>query len=696
MVFKMSSHITTAHKNKLAEATSPYLLQHAHNPVDWWPWCNEALNRASEENKLILLSIGYSACHWCHVMAHESFEDEATAKIMNQHYINIKVDREERPDLDKIYQTAHQLLNQRPGGWPLTMILTPDDHIPFFAGTYFPVTAKHGMPPFKEILLRVEEFYRDNPQQIIEQNNSLQHALNSLAQTTTSEATLSSAPLDQARRQMEQQFDAEHAGFGKAPKFPHPSNLQRLLRHWYGTKIIGNEDQRARDMCRLTLHAMASGGIYDQLAGGFYRYSVDDYWMIPHFEKMLYDNGPLLSLYTQAWQAFHEPVFARIANETAQWVIDEMQSPDGGYYSTLDADSEGEEGKFYVWTPEQVTGVLNEDEYKVVAPLFGLDRKANFEGHWHLHRYTTIDDIAKQQRQEVSAIQALIETARKKLLAEREKRIRPGRDEKILTSWNGLMIKGMAQAGRFLKQPAFIDSATRAVEFIQQTMFKDGRLLATHKDGKSHLMAYLDDYAFLLDALLELLQARWNEDYLVFAIQLADALLDQFEDKQQGGFYFTANDHENLIQRPKPMADEAIPAGNAIAALALNRLGNLISEVKYGDAAERTIKNAWQAMSQAPYAYAALLDAVEEQLYPTELIIIRSNEQDESAWLDTLNNDYAPRRMLFYIDNESEINHPDLKAKAPATAVTTAYVCNKQVCQPAITSLDEVIRQLND
>ncbi|MGD8927303.1 MAG: thioredoxin domain-containing protein, partial [Thioalkalispiraceae bacterium] len=385
-----------------------------------------------------------------------------------------------------------------------------------------------------------------------------------------------------------------------------------------------------------------------------------------------------------------------IANETAQWVIDEMQSPDGGYYSTLDADSEGEEGKFYVWTPEQVTGVLNEDEYKVVAPLFGLDRKANFEGHWHLHRYTTIDDIAKQQRQEVSAIQALIETARKKLLAEREKRIRPGRDEKILTSWNGLMIKGMAQAGRFLKQPAFIDSATRAVEFIQQTMFKDGRLLATHKDGKSHLMAYLDDYAFLLDALLELLQARWNEDYLVFAIQLADALLDQFEDKQQGGFYFTANDHENLIQRPKPMADEAIPAGNAIAALALNRLGNLISEVKYGDAAERTIKNAWQAMSQAPYAYAALLDAVEEQLYPTELIIIRSNEQDESAWLDTLNNDYAPRRMLFYIDNESEINHPDLKAKAPATAVTTAYVCNKQVCQPAITSLDEVIRQLND
>jgi uncharacterized protein YyaL (SSP411 family) len=414
--------------------------------------------------------------------------------------------------------------------------------------------------------------------------------------------------------------------------------------------------------------------------------------MIPHFEKMLYDNGPLLSLYTQASLAFDEPVFARIANETAQWVINEMQSPQGGYYSTLDADSEGEEGKFYVWTPEQVKNLLSKEEYTVFAPLFGLDRKANFEGRWHLHRYTTIEDVAQQRGIDVPTASDLIDSARNKLTVERDKRIRPGRDEKILTSWNGLMIKAMAQSGRLLKQPVFIESAEHAVNFIRQSMFKDGRLLATHKDGKSHLMAYLDDYAFLLDALLELLQAKWNEEHLNFAIELADALLEHFEDQDQGGFYFTANDHEALIQRPKPVSDEAIPAGNAVAAFALNRLGSLISEHKYIEAAERTIKTAWQALSQAPYAHAALLDALEEQLYPPELIIIRGNKKDESNWLDTLNKNYAPRRMLLFIDNKQEINNTALKEKAAASPVTTAYVCTSQACQPPITSLD-VLKQ---
>lgn len=690
----MAATNMTHHKNKLADTTSPYLLQHANNPVDWWPWCEEALALAKKENKLILLSIGYSACHWCHVMAHESFEDETTAKVMNQCYINIKVDREERPDLDKIYQTAHQILNQRPGGWPLTMILTAHDHVPFFAGTYFPVTAKHGMPPLKDVLIRVDDFYKENPQQILEQNTSLLQALDNIEQTTPTAIKLSSAPLDQARRQLEQQFDNKHAGFGKAPKFPHPSNLQRLLRHWHGTKLIGNEDERAREMCRLTLQAMASGGLYDQLIGGFYRYSVDDIWMIPHFEKMLYDNGPLLSLYVQASIAFNEPVFARIAKETAQWVIDEMQSPEGGYYSTLDADSEGEEGKFYVWAPEQVQAILSEQEYSVFAPLFGLDRKANFEGNWQLHRYTTIEDIAKQQSIDVETTQALINSAREKLLAERAKRIRPGRDEKILTSWNGLMIKGMAQAGRFLDNTEFIKSAEQAVDFIMSDMFKDKRLLATYKDGKSHLNAYLDDYAFLLDALLELLQARWNERYLEFAIELADALLEHFEDKKQGGFYFTANDHENLIQRPKPMSDEAIPSGNAIAAFALNRLGHLISEQKYIQASERTIQNAWQALNQAPYAYSSLLDALEEQLYPPELIIIRGNAEDKSEWLNELNQSYHARRMIFYIKIDADINNKSLSKKAAATSVTTAYICSNQVCHAPIISLDTFREQL--
>lgn len=691
----MALNNMTQHTNKLANSTSPYLLQHAHNPVDWWPWCDEALSKAKKENRLILLSIGYSACHWCHVMAHESFEDKETAELMNRRYLNIKVDREERPDLDKIYQTAHQILNQRPGGWPLTMFLSPDDHVPFFAGTYFPDTQKHGMPSFKEVLTRIDDFYRDNPQQILEQNTSLQEALNGLGQTTLAETSLSSAPLDQARRQLEQQFDKEHAGFGGAPKFPHPTNLQRLLRHWQGTKLIGNEDERAREMYRLSLHAMASGGLYDQLIGGFYRYSVDDVWMIPHFEKMLYDNGPLLSLYTQAFVAFKEPVFKRIAKETAQWVITEMQSPQGGYYSTLDADSEGEEGKFYVWTPEQVKEILTEQEYSVFAPLFGLDREDNFEGRWHLHRYAALEDIAQQRGVDVDTTQELINSARGKLLTERNKRIRPGRDEKILTSWNGLMIKGMAQAGRFLDRPEFIQSAEQAVEFIISSMFKNGRLFATHKDGKSHLKAYLDDYAFLLDALLELLQASWNERYLEFAIELADALLEHFEDTQQGGFYFTANDHENLIQRPKPMSDEATPAGNAIAAFALNRLGHLISEQKYIHASERTIQNAWPLLSQAPYAHAALLDALEEQLYPPELIIIRGTQQDKNEWLKPLNTDYHARSMILFIDVEDKIENTQIRERAPSKEATTAYLCTNHSCQPPIESIIELLKARN-
>jgi uncharacterized protein YyaL (SSP411 family) len=683
------------HTNRLVHSTSPYLLQHAHNPVDWWPWCDEALALARKENKLILLSIGYSACHWCHVMAHESFEDEATAKVMNQRYINIKVDREERPDLDKIYQTAHQILNQRPGGWPLTMFLTPDDHVPFFAGTYFPVTQKHGMPPFREILARVDDFYRENLQQIQQQNASLQQALESLEATSSTSLTLSSAPLDQARQQLEQQFDNKHAGFGSAPKFPHPSNLQRLLRHWSATVSNDNEDQRSREMCRSTLHAMASGGLYDQLAGGFCRYSVDDMWMIPHFEKMLYDNGPLLSLYTQASVAFNEAAFARIAKETANWVVNEMQAPEGGYYSTLDADSEGEEGKFYVWTPEQVKHILCDAEYAVFAPLFGLDREANFEGHWHLHRYSSIEDVAKKLKLDSTLANELVDSARGKLLHEREQRVRPGRDEKILTSWNGLMIRGMVQAGRYLGKPEFIKSAENAVQFIHDNMFSNGRLLATSKDGRSHLMAYLDDYAFLLDGLLELLQASWNEFYLDFAVLLADALLDHFEDKQQGGFYFTANDHENLIQRPKPMGDDAIPAGNAIAAFALNRLGTLVSDTRYIESAERTVKAAWPGLSQAPYAHAALLDALEEQLYPPELVIIRGNAVDKTDWLSALDKHYAPRRMIFFIENDIEIKNNALKEKAPATKQTTAYVCARQVCKPPINTIESLIHSID-
>ncbi|VAW94230.1 Uncharacterized protein YyaL [hydrothermal vent metagenome] len=686
-----------AHKtvNRLNDSTSPYLLQHADNPVDWWPWCQQALDAAKQENKLVLLSIGYSACHWCHVMAHESFEDQATADIMNTYFINIKVDREQRPDLDKIYQTAHQMLNQRPGGWPLTMILTPEDQIPFFAGTYFPVDEKHGMPPFKDVLLRINEFYHDNPAQIDEQNASLISALDSLINTTSHTDELNSAPLDQARRQLEQQFDNEHAGFGKAPKFPHPTNLVRLLRHWNATQLTGNEDNRAKDMLFISLQAMAAGGLYDQLRGGFFRYSVDDLWMIPHFEKMLYDNGPLLGLYAQAAKIFNDLSFERICTETANWIIEEMQSTEGGYFSTLDADSEGKEGKFYVWTPEQVKSILNEQEFPLFAAVYGLDRKANFEGHWHLHMFNSIEALA--QKKDISVNDALtnINRAKQKLLTVRNTRIHPGRDEKILVAWNALMIKGMAQAGRLLQKPDFIFSAQRACDFIFKIMFSKGRLYANYKDGSADIMAYLDDYAFMLDALLELLSAQWQSKYLSFAIELAESLLEHFEDKEAGGFYFTAHDHEKLIQRPKPISDEAIPSGNAVATYALARLGHLLSEPRYIAASEHTIANAWNSLGQAPYAHAAMLDALEEHLYPPSIIIIRGNEEQKQMWEDSINATFNARTMYFYIDRNEEGLNTAIAKKAPAADKDIAYLCSGKQCLPPCETIDELAEQLS-
>ncbi len=680
------------HTNRLANETSPYLLQHAHNPVDWWPWCEEALQKARDEHKLILLSIGYSACHWCHVMAHESFEDDDTARVMNELFINIKVDREERPDLDKIYQTAHHLLNQRPGGWPLTMTLTPQDHVPFFAGTYFPVTAKHGMPPFKEILQRVESFYREHPDQIEQQNSSMMNALNSLVQQT-GQSELSSTLLDQARQQLAQQYDEQYAGFGKAPKFPHPSNLERLLRHWIISRDNNNEDQQAKHMLSMTLHAMASGGLYDQLGGGFYRYSVDDRWMIPHFEKMLYDNGPLLSLYAQCSRYFDNNVYERVTRETAEWVMREMQSPEGGYYSTLDADSEGEEGKFYVWQPQHVRELLDEQEYHLMAEVFGLNRDANFEGHWHLHVYRDVAEVAEQFGLSVDDSVAILNNARQKLFTQRQTRVAPGRDEKILTAWNGLMIRGMAQAGRLLNEPAFIDSAINAANFIQQHLYQDGRLLATYKDSQAKLPAYLDDYAFLLDALLELLQARWDSKLLEFAIELADTLLAQFEDNERGGFYFTAHDHEALIQRPKPVMDEAIPAGNGVAALALARLGYLLADTRYLTASERTLAFASGQMQQAPYAAATLLHALEEQLYTPQVMIIRGNEKQLNTWREDLQNHEHPRRLVFYIPVNAESLPAALAEKTTDANQTMAYVCEGNQCHAPVTSPQALIQQ---
>ena len=689
-----------ARTNALANETSPYLLQHADNPVDWQPWGPEALDRARLEDKPILLSIGYSACHWCHVMAHESFEDEDTARLMNELYVNIKVDREERPDIDKIYQTAHQLLARRTGGWPLTVMLTPDDHAPFFAGTYFPDAPRHGMPSFRQVLSGVAQLYRERRDDIRKQNASLIEALASLepgagaragagagAGAGAEGAPLTAAALDAARAALMQSYDARHGGFGDAPKFPHPTNIERLMRD-YAARPASADGAAGLAAATFTFRKMCGGGLYDHVGGGFCRYSVDAQWMIPHFEKMLYDNGPLLSVAAELHQITGDAVFARVARETAAWVMREMQSPEGGYYSTLDADSEGEEGKFYVWTPDEVRALVSGDEYTALASRFGLDRAPNFEGsHWHLHAFREVSDVARDIGASETETAQRIDRALATLFEVRSHRVRPGRDDKVLTSWNGLMIKGMATAGRILGAPELVASAERAVEFIRGTMWRDGRLHATYKDGRARFNGYLDDYASLTDGLLALLVSRWSARDLEFAIALADAMLAHFEDREHGGFFFTADDHERLIHRPKPMTDDSLPSGNGVAATVLGRLGHLLGDTRYLRAAERVLHAARDGLERFPHAHTALLVGLEEHLDPPEIVVIRGEPDALESWRARATAGYAPRRLVIAIpDDATEL--PALLAERAPRGDAVAYVCEGHVCDAPITAFD--------
>ncbi|MFU8896081.1 MAG: thioredoxin domain-containing protein [Gammaproteobacteria bacterium] len=678
-------------RNRLADETSPYLLQHADNPVAWQPWDEEALALARREGKPILLSIGYSACHWCHVMAHECFEDEAIAAQMNELFVNIKVDREERPDLDRIYQLAHQMITQRNGGWPLTMFLSPEDQSPFFGGTYFPPTARHGLPGFPELMTRVNDYWREHQEEIRQHAEGVREAFAAVWEAPAGAAlatiTLDREPLDSARRELGENFDKEHGGFGAAPKFPHPPSLQRLLRHWRGTAMGESPDLEALYMTTSTLQQMAEGGIYDQLGGGFYRYAVDAHWMIPHFEKMLYDNAQLLPLYAQAWSVTNESLFRRIAGGTAQWVMREMQAPEGGYWSSIDADSEGEEGRFYAWSREELERLLTPAEFAVVSGIHGLDRGPNFEGRWHLHTFMSTDQFAAGSGLDGADVQTRLAAAHAKLLAARETRTRPGRDEKVLASWNGLMIRGMAIAARILGDATLADSAQRAMGFVRRELLVAGRLQATWKDGRARFPAYLDDYAFMLDAALEMLQLRWNTADLAFATTLAEALLTHFEDRDGGGFLFTADDHEKLIERPRPLADDAMPSGNGVAALALNRLGCLLGEPRYLVAAERAVRSALPVLQRAPFAHCALLDALEEQLEPPEIVIVRGAPKRSADWARTARLVYAPRRLVFEIPADANDLPPGLAEKAMPESGAMAWICRGTTCLPPVDSL---------
>ena len=686
---------TPRYTNHLATETSPYLRKHAHNPVEWYPWGHEALERARGEQKPIHLSVGYNACHWCSVLEKESFEDEATARILNDHFVNIKVDREERPDIDRIYQIAQQMLTQRGGGWPLTMFLTHDDHRPFFGGTYFPKEARYGLPAFKDVLERVAAYYREHGAELRRQNDALMEAFAQLnPEPAAADTRLTDAPLKAARTALARSFDSRYGGFGGAPKFPHPQTLELLLRTYRGsTQLPGEPDLQGLYMANLTLRRMAEGGINDQLGGGFCRYSVDERWMIPHFEKMLYDNGALLAVYANSSLASVDASYTHVVLETARWALREMQSPEGGFYSSLDADSEGHEGKFYVWDREEVRQALSAEELAVFAPRFGLDSPANFEGRWHLYVNATVEQIAAAVQRPAVEVATLLESARAKLLALRAQRVRPSRDEKILTSWNALMIRGLAIAARTHNAEPLAAAASRALDFVRATLWRDGRLLATYKDGRAHLNAYLDDYVYLVDAVLELQQVRFRAEELEFARQLTEMVLRHFADEANGGFYFTSDDHEQLIHRSKTFSDDAIPSGNGIAAFTLQRLGHLLGEPRYLAAAERTLRAAWPALEKYPLSHVTLVTALEELLQPPEIVILRGEAAAIEAWRRELARMFVPRRLVLAIPADASDLPPALADKAPRGAAV-AYICRGSTCSAPVESLEALLGQL--
>jgi uncharacterized protein YyaL (SSP411 family) len=665
-------------RNALATETSPYLQQHAHNPVHWLPWGDEALQLARDSGKPILLSIGYAACHWCHVMAHESFEDPATAQLMNELFINIKVDREERPDIDKLYQLAQQLLTGRGGGWPLTMFLLPDDQRPFFGGTYFPPVARHGLPALRDLLVQVARYYHEHVEELREPAAQVVAAIDRIQAGAHSTAPLTDEPLAACRHQLQQLFDASTGGFGGAPRFPHAPFLTRLLRDWYATAHSDAPDLQALYMCTLTLKRMAEGGLFDQLGGGFYRYSVDARWEIPHFEKMLYDNAQLLAVYVEAAAATGETLFREVAVRTAVWLLAELRAPTGAFTSSLDADSEGHEGKYYVWQRDAVEALLDPAEFAVSAPHYALDQPPNFEGSWHLRVATELASAGEI---------ALLESSRGKLLRQRATRVRPGCDTKILTSWNALTIRALAIAARLLDRPSYGEAAAHALDFLQQHHWRDGRLLATSNGGAARLNAYLDDYAFLADAALELTQWRFDAGVLDFGRLLLDALLARFGAAESGGFFFTSSDHERLINRCRSYGDEALPAGNGIAALVLQRYGWLLAEPRYLSAAEQVLRGAWQELTAHSVHHATLLQALEEHLQPPAVIILRGTGTALGDWQRQLQSHYAPARLVIAVA-AGATGLPAALADKPAPADgVRAWVCRGNHCEGPFTTL---------
>ncbi len=680
-----------AHKtNRLAQETSPYLLQHAANPVDWHPWGPDALAKAKSESKPIFLSIGYSACHWCHVMERESFENPEIAALMNEHFVNIKVDREERPDLDQIYMSAVMAMTGH-GGWPMSVFLTPELK-PFFGGTYFPPSDSRGMAGFPRVLLSVHQAWQERRDEITASAAEMTEQLTAFATIPKGSGSLDFKLLDQAARATMRNFDPLNGGFGHAPKFPHPMDLKVLLRHHARTG-----DTQALHVVRHTLDKMARGGIYDQLGGGFARYATDDRWLVPHFEKMLYDNALLSSVYLEAYQLTRDPDFGRVARETMDYVLGRMTDDLGAFYSTEDADSEGVEGKYYVWSLAEVTALLGADRAKSFCYVYDVTRQGNWEEHNILNLPRTISQAAQLLGRDEAELRAELAAGRAVLLAARQKRTPPAKDTKVLVSWNGLMIAALAEGGRILKDERYLDAARRAAGFILDRLRRDdGRLLHTYKDGLAKLDAYVDDYANLIDGLTRLYEASGEPSWIDSALALARIMIDEFADAEQGGFFFTGRRHEALIARQKDLHDNATPSGNAMAATALIRLGALTGRDDLTTAGRRAIEAVESMLERQPAAGGQSLVALDFLLGSVrELAVIAGPDAAEfREVLETIATPFLPHKVVApaTTDQAAKLapNVPFLSDRPRRDNRTTTYICEHFTCREPVVGVDGV------
>lgn len=673
--------------NRLSEESSPYLLQHKENPVDWYPWGSEAMEAARQTDRPIFLSVGYAACHWCHVMEHESFEDEATADVLNEHFVAVKVDREERPDIDQIYMSAVQILTGH-GGWPMSVFLTPDGK-PFHGGTYFPPEARHGLPSFKQVLEAVHEAWTNRRDELVSGAERIVDGLDGDHGLDLPTAPVDEADLILASQGLANTQDMTNGGWGAAPKFPQPMAIEFLLR-----RHLATGEQLLLDVADRALSKMARGGIYDHVGGGFHRYSVDATWHVPHFEKMLYDNSQLARVYLHAWQITLNPEYRRVVEETLDWVQREMTHSTGGFFSTLDADSEGVEGRFYVWSADELAEALGE-EADLVADVFDVSKQGNWEGTNVLRRFRDLDVIAYSRQTDVAAIGSTLRSVRPVLLDQRERKVRPALDNKIIASWNGLMIAAFAEAGRVLKREDYVQTAEAAGEFCRRELWReDDRLWRTWKDGRPTLNAYLEDYAYLAEGLIELYQTTFHDQWFVAARGLCDVILHQFQDGE-GGFYDTSHDHEELVTRPRDVQDNATPSGGAMAATALGRMHALTGEANYRTVAEAALATVGPGAAQYPTAFAQWLSAADFLVGKVNEVAVVGDPSERELLLGVVRETYRPRCVVAAGRVSDDGQVPLMHDRGLLDGGAAAYVCHGFECDLPTSDPDHVRELLN-